>query len=161
VLLTDVSDRFDVILLWGAVATALMTTLLEGSRLLGFSRISLPFLMGTMVSGRRSRAIVWGYVLYALGGWVFAFIYAMIFESLGRSGWWFGGLIGLVHGAALLTLIAELPYLHPRMATEFDGPTARHRLEPPGRFGMNYGRQTPIITLIAQVVYGLLLGATY
>ena len=31
-------------------------------------------------------------------------------------------------------------------------------LEPPGLLGLNYGRQTPVVTMLAHVVYGVALG---
>jgi hypothetical protein len=51
-----------------------------------------------------------------------------------------------------------MPHFHPRMASEYDGPTDVRRLEPPGFVGLNYGYRTPATTLIAQVAYGLVLG---
>jgi len=39
--------------------------------------------------------------------------------------------------------------------------TTRHigrQLEPPGFMALNYGRRTPLITLIGQAVYGATLG---
>jgi uncharacterized oligopeptide transporter (OPT) family protein len=34
-------------------------------------------------------------------------------------------------------------------------------LEPPGLMALNYGRKTPILTVLAHVVYGAILGAFY
>jgi len=51
-----------------------------------------------------------------------------------------------------------LPYLHPRAASEYGGPTATQLLEPPGFMGLNYGQQTPFTTLAGQAVYGAVLG---
>ena len=70
-----------------------------------------------------------------------------------------GAAFGLVHGVAALTVILPvLPGVHPRMASERSGPELRAVLEPPGPFGLNYGRQTPLFTLVAHVAYGALLG---
>lgn len=150
------------ILLWGFVATAGMTVILYGSQGLGLSRLSLPFLFGTFVTGNRHRANLWGFVLYLLGGWLFAIVYFLLFNSVGRAGAWLGLLVGVVHGIFLLTVFLPLlPHIHPRMATVYDGPTLKQRLQPPGFFGLNYGRRTPLITLLGQAVYGLLLGIFY
>lgn len=147
------------VLVWGAVATAVMSTLMEGSQLLGLSRISLPFLFGTFVTGRRDRAIVLGFVLYALGGLLFSCFYALVFASLGRAGWWVGGAVGLGHGLFLVTVFLPLlPLVHPRMRSIYDGPSSGPQIEPPGPFGLHYGRQTPLITVFAQTVYGVILG---
>ena len=48
--------------------------------------------------------------------------------------------------------------MHPRLASEHDGPASGFRLEPPGFMGLNYGRGTPLTTLLAQTIYGLTLG---
>jgi len=58
-------------------------------------------------------------------------------------------------------VMPALPDLHPRMASKHHGPTPTRQLEPPGFMALNYGRNTPGITLGAHVVYGGLLGAFY
>ena len=120
------------ILLWGLVATILMTTILLGSQGLGLSRLSLPFLFGTVVTSRLRPAYLFGYALYALGGWLFAFLYAALFAALGHQSWWLGALLGALHGTFLLTALMHVPYIHPRMASEYDQPRSDRALEPPG-----------------------------
>lgn len=150
------------VLIWGLIATAVMTSLMEGGQLLGFSRLSLPFLFGTMVTGRRDLATVLGFFMYSFGGLLFAFFYALAFEALKFATWWLGMVMGAAHGLFLITVFLPLlPHIHPRMATEYDGPTATRRMEPPGAFGLNYGYRTPLITVLGQTVYGAILGATY
>lgn len=148
-------------LLWGLVASAAMITILQGSQSLGLSRLNLPFLVGTIFTHERHNAVVLGLILYLIGGWLFAFIYVLIFEALGVATWWLGGLLGLLHGVALISSMHTLPHVHPRIASEYDGPSSRRRIEPPGTFGLNYGPRTPLTTLLAQLVYGLILGAFY
>jgi hypothetical protein len=73
-----------------------------------------------------------------------------------------GAAIGLVH--ALFVLVAAIPMLpamHPRMASEQDGPTPTKELEPPGFLALNYGRRTPLSVILSHVVYGGILGAFY
>jgi hypothetical protein len=73
-----------------------------------------------------------------------------------------GLLIGLGHGLFVLTVGAQLlPSLHPRMATERHGPTARRQLEPPGFMALNYGYQTPVSVFLSHAVFGAILGALY
>ena len=65
---------------------------------------------------------------------------------------------------ALIVLIAIMPLLpsvHPRMASEHRGPEPTRQLEPPGFMALNYGRQTPLITVAAHLLYGAVLGAFY
>jgi hypothetical protein len=67
--------------------------------------------------------------------------------------------MGFVHGLFLLVCaLPLLPFAHPRMASEYYGAASRRQLEPPGFLAMNYGYQTPIITMIGQTVYGATLG---
>lgn len=148
------------ILLWGLMASGAMATLLEMSRAWGISRMSLPFLFGAMASSRRDRIAIFGFAMYFAGGLLFAYGYALLFTSLGWATWWLGAIVGLLHGVFLLAVfLPSLPAIHPRMEAEYDGPIAKSRLEPPGFFGLNYGRRTPLVTLAAQAVYGAILGA--
>jgi hypothetical protein len=158
-MLPDLPWRLADLLLWGLLATVAMTTVLQGAQGLGLSRLSLPFLAGTFLTGDRRRAVVLGFALYTLGGWLFAFAYFLLFASLGIRTWWFGALAGVLHGLFLLVAaLPLLPYLHPRMASEYDGPTELRQLEPPGFMGTNYGLRTPLTTLLGQAVYGATLG---
>lgn len=161
-LIENAAEHIERILLWGLVGTVLLSTLLAGSQGLGLTRLSLSFLVGTMFSGNRHRAAVIGFLIYLVGGWVFALLYYLIMADLGIATWWFGALFGLVHALFLLAVVLPLlPHLHPRMATEYDGPTATRRLEPPGFMGLNYGYRTPLTTILGHMAYGAILGAAY
>jgi hypothetical protein len=145
--------------IWGFVATLAMTTVIQGAQGLGLSRLNLPFLVGTFFTADRRRAVIIGFALYVAGGWIFAFLYFMLFTSLGVYTWWFGLVIGLLHGLILLVAaLPLLPYIHPRMASEYDGASAIKQLEPPGFMAVNYGHQTPLTTLAGQALYGIVLG---
>jgi hypothetical protein len=147
------------LLVWGLVATVAMTTILQASMGLGLSRMSLPFLVGTLFSSQRDRAMFWGFIAYVVGGWLFALLYFAFFLSVQAASWWLGAVMGFLHGLFLLVCaLPLLPFAHPRMASEHDGPQGRYVLEPPGFMGMNYGSRTPITTLVAQTVYGATLG---
>lgn len=150
------------VLLWGFVATIVLTTVMSAAQGLGLSRMSMPLMLGTMMTPNRDRAPLVGFLIHLVNGWLFALVYAFAFESWGRAGWWLGGGIGLVHGLAVLTSVMPLlPGLHPRMASEHRGPEPTRALEPPGFMALNYGRRTPIITLVAHVLYGMVLGGFY
>ena len=67
-----------------------------------------------------------------------------------------------VHGMFVLAVgMPILPGLHPRMVSEYYGPTPNRQLQPPGFMALNYGRQTPIVTLAAHVLYGAIIGGFY
>lgn len=144
---------------FGFVATVLLTSIMVASQLLGFSRMDLPLMLGTMFVEDPGRARVVGFFIHLLNGQIFALLYASAFGLIGRATWWIGSLFGLLHGLAALTVIVPLlPGVHPRMASERSGPELHTVLEPPGPLGLNYGRQTPLFTIIAHVAYGALLG---
>jgi uncharacterized membrane protein YagU involved in acid resistance len=148
--------------LWGFVGTVVLTGLLSGSQGLGLTRMNLPFMVGTMATPNRDRAKLVGFGLHFLNGWLFAAVYIAAFQSWRRANWWLGALIGVVHG--LFVLVAGmplLPALHPRMASEQQGPTPTRQLEPPGFLALHYGRRTPISVMLAHIVYGAILGAFY
>jgi hypothetical protein len=72
------------LVLWGLVATTAMAAVMQLAQGLGLSRLSLTFMMGSALSGRRDVATIVGFVLYVLGGWAFAFVYFAFLSSLGR-----------------------------------------------------------------------------
>jgi hypothetical protein len=149
-------------LVWGFAGTVVLTTLLAGSQGLGFTRMNIPYMLGTMLTPDRDRAKIYGVVLHMMNGWVFSLIYVAALHASGLFHWWFGALIGLVHGLFVLVVgLPVLPGLHPRMASEVHGPTVVRQLEPPGFLGRNYGIRTPISVIVAHLVFGALLGAFY
>lgn len=149
-------------LLWGFVATIALTILLEGSQGIGLTRMNFPFMLGTLFTVNRDRAKAYGFFFHVFNGWVFSLIYIFIFESLGKANWWIGALIGLGHALFILIVVMSMmPGLHPRIASERHGPTAKRMLEPPGFMAMNYGIRTPISVLLSHVVYGIILGVFY
>jgi len=61
----------------------------------------------------------------------------------------------------LATALPLLPGVHPRMASDFTGPQPTTGLEPPGFLATNYGRRTPVVTVLAHMVYGAIIGHFY
>ena len=150
------------ILLWGFAATIVLTTLTIAAQSLGFTRIDIPFIVGTMVTANRDRAKVLGFLLHLVNGWIFAIVYALFFENIRAASLWFGALMGAVQGVFVVTvLLPMLPGVHPRMVSDFRGPEPTRLLEPPGFLAMNYGRKTPIVVILAHAIYGAIIGAMY
>lgn len=149
------------VILWGFGATVLLTIIMSISKPLGFTRMDIPFLLGTMFTANRNKAPFYGLISHIIIGWIFAFIYAFAFELSGIKSWWLGLLIGFVHGLFVLSAgLQIISSFHPRMAHPHQGPTPTKQLQPPGFFALNYGRQTPAISLIAHLIYGAVLGFT-
>ena len=157
-LLHRLGDNLDQVMLWGLAATAVLTTVLQGSQGLGLSRLSLPFLFGTFVTADRGTAVIVGSLMYLAGGWFFAILYFLVFASLGASNWWIGAMLGALHGLFLLVSLPAMAQVHPRIASEYDAPSSEPKLEPPGFIGLNYGYQTPLTTMLAHILYGTVLG---
>jgi uncharacterized membrane protein YagU involved in acid resistance len=150
------------ILLWGFVATMLLAAVLVSSQGLGLTRMSIPFILGTIITPDRDRAMWWGTVWHVMNGWLFSSLYALVFESLHRTGWWLGASMGVVQGLIVLTVAMPLiPAAHPRMVSEYVGPSPNRRLQPPGFMALHYGRRTPLVTLLAHALFGAILGTFY
>jgi hypothetical protein len=149
-------------LLWGFVATLVMTALMTAGQAARLTRMSLPYLLGTMITPDRDRAVLAGFAFHLVNGWLLALVYVAVFHSWGLATWWAGAAIGAVHAAFVLTFgMVMLPALHPRIASEQQGPTMRRQIEPPGFLALHYGIQTPVSLLVAHLVFGGLLGAFY
>ena len=149
-------------LTWGFAATIVMTTTMTAGQGLGYTRMSIPFLLGTIFTPARDRAMVVGVLIHVFNGLVFAGIYAAVFESIDVATWWIGAGIGFFHGLFVLTAgMAMLPGMHPHMVSEYFGPTPNRLLQPPGFLALNYGRRTPIVTMLAHLLYGGIMGMFY
>jgi hypothetical protein len=152
-------------MIWGAligglVGTLVLTTILRAASELGLTRMDLPFLLGTAVTENRVYAKAAGYALHFVFGLLFALAYWMVFVAIGESGVLLGALLGLLHALFASTALVNilLPVVHPRMGTGFEAAGSSPMLEPPGFLLLNYGRQTPVVTILAHIVYGAIVG---
>jgi hypothetical protein len=144
----------------GFVGTLVLTTALRAANEFNLTRMDLPFLLGTAFTTDRTRAKALGYILHFLAGLAFALIYYLIFLAMDESGWWLGAAFGLVHGLFAGTALANtlLPLVHPRMGTQSTAAPSVALLEPPGFMMLNYGLQTPLVSLAAHIAYGAVVG---
>jgi hypothetical protein len=100
--------------------------------------------------------------VHVINGWWFAALYALFFEQLHMVTWWLGAAMGSLQGfVVVVALLPLLPGLHPRMVSDSRGPEPTRLLEPPGFMTTNYGRMTPVITVVAHTAYEIILGAFY
>jgi hypothetical protein len=145
----------------GLVGTAVLTSGLRLAQELGWTRMDIPFLLGTAFTQNRSRAQVIGFAVHFFNGLVFSALYALVFSATGTAGWLFGMLLGVVHalfaGGALVNVL--LPAVHPRMGSAWTDARETPVLEPPGFLLANYGRATVLITLVMHMAYGAIVGA--
>jgi hypothetical protein len=145
----------------GFAGTLVLTTALTTASVLHLTRMDIPFLLGTAFTADRTRARVLGYALHFVAGLIFALIYFALFAALGRAGWALGMAFGFVHalfaGTALVNIL--LPAIHPRMGTPFSAADTAPLLESPGFMLLNYGRGTPVVTILGHLAYGAIVGA--
>lgn len=144
----------------GFVGTLVLTTALRAASEFGLTRMDLPFLLGTAVTSNRTRAKAIGYLMHFVNGEIFAFIYYAVFAAINTDGWWLGAIFGLAHGVFASTALVNLllPLVHPRMGSPLTSAPDVALLEPPGFFMLNYGPGTPLVTLVAHVGYGAIVG---
>jgi hypothetical protein len=144
----------------GLVGTLVLTTTPPAANELGLTRVDLPFLLGTAVTRDCTRAKAVGYLLHLAAGELFGLVYYAIFAAIDTSGWLLGALFGLLHGIVSATALVNivLPVVHPRMGSTLTAADSSPLLEPPGFLMRNYGRSTPIATLLAHIAYGAIVG---
>jgi hypothetical protein len=144
----------------GAVGTVVLTSGYRLAQELGLTRIDLPLLLGTIVSGDRRRASLYGYALTYLVGLGFALVYAGIFEAVGRAGWLLGLAFGAVHAAFVGSGFVNIlvPAINPHMGSIWSDAEETPLLEPPGFMLSNYGRQTALVTVALHLAYGAIVG---
>lgn len=151
--------------LWGALAggfvgTIVLTSGLRVAQELGWTRMDIPLLLGTVFTDDRARATVIGVAIHFLNGLLFALGYYAIFRAVDQAGWAFGAVLGVAHaalaGGVLVTLL--LPAVHPRMGTPWSDAEETPLLEPPGFLLVNYGRRTALWTLLGHVAFGAIVG---
>jgi hypothetical protein len=122
--------------------------------------MDLPFLLGTAFTDRRRAAKVYGYAIHFVIGVLFALGYAALFAAIGRASWLIGAAVGIVHASFVATSLVNvlLPIVHPRIGTPETGANEIALLEAPGFMMLNYGRNTFLVTLVAHVAYGAIIG---
>jgi hypothetical protein len=144
----------------GLVGTVVLTTGSLLAQQLGWTRMDIPLLLGTIFTPERGRATAIGYAIHFANGLIFSLAYGLVFEATGEAGWLFGLALGAVHGAfaggALLNVL--LPVVHPRMGTGWTDARETPLLEPPGFLLSNYGRATLVWTFVLHLAYGAIVG---
>jgi uncharacterized membrane protein YagU involved in acid resistance len=149
-------------LLAGFAGTLVLTSLETGAQQLHLTRMSIPYLLGSMLTPSRDRAKVYGFCLHLLNGQLFALLYVAIFDATGSVSVLRGTVIGLIHSAIVLPVVVPLlPSIHPRMASLHQGPTDLRQLEPPGPLALHYGFSTPLTVVVAHAIFGAVIGALY
>src|SRR5262245_64938093 len=145
----------------GVLGTTVLTTMIRAASELGWTRMDIAFLLGTAFVDNRTRANAIAYACHFVLGLLFAFAYAALFTVVGFSSWWLGAIVGALHALFVSTVLVNvmLPAVHPRMGTPDTAANDVALLEPPGFLMLNYGRNTFLLTFVAHVAYGAIVGA--
>jgi hypothetical protein len=144
----------------GFLGTLALSTVVKAASEMGFTRMDLPLLLGTAVTENRRTARAIGYVFHLILGVLFAMAYGGFFAIVGHGSWRLGALLGALHAIFTSTVLVNvlLPIVHPRMATPDTAANEIALIEPPGFLMLNYGRSTFVVTLLAHIVYGAIVG---
>ena len=144
----------------GLLGTIVLTTIVRAASELGMTRMDFALILGTMVTTDRRRARAYGYGIHFGVGLVLSLVYVGLFVAIGRSSWWlgalFGALLALFLGVVVINVL--LPVVHPLMGTPETGAGEHALIEPPGFLLLNYGRSTFVVTLVAHLAFGAVIG---
>ncbi len=89
-------------------ATAALTALLIAAQLAGTTRLNIPLLLGTLLTGDPGRARVAGFALHPGFGQLFALGYAAGFAVLGTASWSLRAAFRLLHAGLPLVALGRV-----------------------------------------------------
>ena len=144
----------------GLLGTVVLTTIVRAASEMNLTRMDFTLILGTMVTTDRRRARAYGYAIHFGIGLVFALLYVAVFVAIHRASWWLGALFGALHAVFLGVVVINvlLPVVHPLMGTPETSASEHALIEPPGFLMLNYGRSTFVITLLAHMAFGAVVG---
>jgi hypothetical protein len=144
----------------GLIGTLALTTIIRVASEIGLTRMDFALILGTMVTTNRRRARAVGYGFHFAIGFALAILYSAVFVVIGRSSWWLGALFGALHAVFLGVVVLNvlLPVVHPLMGTPETAAHEHALIEPPGFLMFNYGRSTFLVSLLAHVAFGAIVG---
>jgi len=144
----------------GLLGTVVLTTIVRAASEMNLTRMDLTLILGTMVTIDRRRARAYGYAIHFGIGLIFALLYVAVFVAIHRASWWLGALFGALHAVFLGVVVINvlLPLVHPLMGTPETSASEHALIEPPGFLMLNYGRSTFVITLLAHMAFGAVVG---
>jgi fatty acid desaturase len=142
-------------IVWGVMATIAFTAVGMIGKAMGMTRMDLLDLLGSMMAEPgtgASRAT--GAVIHHMNGALLAVAWAYGTALIGVPANWLTGLAwGVILWALALLMMTTLGAVHPAIR--------RGEQDDPGPAATNFGRMTPVGSLIGHLVYGLALGFAY
>ncbi|MBI2954864.1 MAG: hypothetical protein HYY30_11160 [Chloroflexi bacterium] len=143
-------------LLAGFVGTVAITILMYAGPVMGFPRMDIATMLGTMFVSDPSAAFIPGLMMHFMIGLILALGYAFLFASwLPGRPWVRGALYGLVPFLMANAIVMPMMGLiHPMVLSGM--------MPAPGFFLVGMGTvMAPIGSLIGHLVYGAVVGAIY
>lgn len=140
---------------WGALAALVFVLFTRLGEDTGVTKMDLLDLLGSLFASphtRSSRTI--GFIVHLIDGALLgvAYAYGLL---LGRwPATWLTGLIwGVILWVLSLILLTSIGGVHPAIRKNLEGD--------PGTAAVNFGKMTPLGTLIGHAIYGVILGVLY
>ncbi|SFQ72772.1 hypothetical protein SAMN05421810_11511 [Amycolatopsis arida] len=142
-------------IVWGVVASLAFTVFSIMGRAMGMTRMDLLDLLGSTVARPGSGAArALGLAIHLTNGAVLAVAWAYGTALFGLPANWVTALgWAVVLTALALLMMSMIGGVHPAMR--------RGEQDDPGPAAINFGRMTPMGSLVGHLVYGLVLGLTY
>ena len=156
----------------GLAGTFAMSAMMTMASRAGITEMPpMPLVIGSMVTGDRSRARLMGAFVHYLvmGTVVFGIIYGLLFTAFGSDGWLTGVVMGAVHGVLVgAVILPMMGAVHPRMSVASPAAagdsapgSGELRLPAPGAMGIRWGGMTPLGLIVGHVIFGLVAAIAY
>lgn len=142
-------------IVWGMVATIAFTLFSMMGKKMGMSRMDLLDLLGSMFmepGTGASRGV--GMVMHLMNGALLAIAWAYGVSLLNLPANWLTAMgWGVVLWLLALMMMTTMGSVHPAVK--------KGKQEDPGSAATNFGKKTPMASLMGHLVYGLVLGLLY
>lgn len=153
----------------GAVATVVMTALMQMSAAMGMTRMNMALMLGSMFRRDADAARPLGMTLHFMNGLGFGVLYALVWWAIDPAdladAWWIGLVFGAVHGVVAMAMMPVMSGMHPRVGSDALAVSGRAghevRLPPFGFGGRGFGPMTPMGILLGHLVFGVVWGIVF
>lgn len=142
-------------IVWGVIATLAFAAFGAMGRSMGMTRLNVADLLGSLMAGAHTaKAKAIGLFMHAMNGAMLAVAWAYGVALMGWPANWATGLVwGVVLWLLALLMLSTMGAVHPAIR--------RGEQDDPGPAATNFGKMTPVGSLLGHLVYGLVLGLAY
>lgn len=139
----------------GAAATLAFALFGAMGRKMGMTRLDVTDLLGSLVARPHSNpAKTIGLLMHMMNGALLAIAWAYGVALVGGPANWLTGLVwGILLWPLALLMLSTMGAVHPAIR--------RGEQDDPGVAATNFGKMTPVGSLLGHMVYGVVLGAAY